>query len=426
VRSASQIIAGKAVEPLFGCGCRWNQQTGERRNMKYNAWTLALISAGVVSLPAVARAEETTNAVLTALSTTTISGYVDTSAHWNPGTGDQNLPAYTPNGKAGGTKADGFNLDLVALTLSKPPGEGDWSAGYNATLLFGPDAVGYNNSFGGFPSDFSLKDAYVELHAPVGNGLDIKLGTYTEILGYEVFEAGNNPNYTRSYGYAIEPTAMTGVLAGYQLNSAVALSAGICDAWNAGVNARSSPPKSESFKTYMASVTFTAPTNFGFLSGSTLSGGVINGYDSVTTADKTSLYIGGTLNTPIPTVKVGAAFDYVMLGPNTFNGVNSSGYQGAFGLYLSWQATPKLAIYSRGEYFTESGYLAAGGIAGGAASAFEVTETVQYDLWKNVLARFEFRWDHAEHGSGFGGFAAGAIPTSENAFLLAANIIYKF
>src|ERR1035441_6372993 len=60
----------------------------------YNAWTVALVSAGVVSLPAAARAEETatTNSVLTALSTTTISGYVDTSAQWNPGTGNANLP----------------------------------------------------------------------------------------------------------------------------------------------------------------------------------------------------------------------------------------------------------------------------------------------------------------------------------------------
>jgi hypothetical protein len=183
----------------------------------------------------------------------------------------------------------------------------------------------------------------------------------------------------------------------------------------------------------MGSVTFTCPTNFGFLSGSTLSGGAINGYDAATTADKTSLYIGGTLNTPISNLKVGAAFDYVMLGPNNFNPANlvvapfhQSGYQGAFGLYLSYQATEKLSLYTRGEYFTESGYLAAGGIAGAAASAFEFTETVQYDLWKNVLARLEFRWDHAEHGNGFGGVAAGAAPTGNNAFLLAANIIYKF
>jgi len=42
---------------------------------------------------------------------------------------------------------------------------------YNATLLFGPDAVGYNTSVGAVNSDFSLKDTYVELHAPLGMGL---------------------------------------------------------------------------------------------------------------------------------------------------------------------------------------------------------------------------------------------------------------
>ena len=125
--------------------------------MKYNAWTLALVGAGVVSLPAVAHADEHTNVVLTALSTTTISGYVDTSMQWNPGTGNQNLPAITPNGRPGGTKADGFNLNVIALTLSKPAGEEAWSAGYNATLLFGPDAVGYNNSVGSARSDFSCR-----------------------------------------------------------------------------------------------------------------------------------------------------------------------------------------------------------------------------------------------------------------------------
>ncbi|MGO8931932.1 MAG: outer membrane beta-barrel protein [Limisphaerales bacterium] len=404
--------------------------------MKYNAWTLALIGAGVVSLPAVARADEHTNAVLTALSTTTISGYVDTSMQWNPGTGNQNLPVITPNGKPGGSKADGFNLDVLALTLSKPAGEEAWSAGYNATLLFGPDAVGYNNSFGSAASDFSLKDTYVDLHAPLGNGLDVKLGTFTEILGYEVYETGNNPNYTRSYGYEIEPTALTGVLATYQLTSAVSVNGGICDTWSAGVNTRSDPPKAESFKTYMGSLTYTCPTNSGFLSGSTLSGGAINGYDAINGVDKTSLYIGGTFNTPITNVKVGAAYDYAMLGPNNIGGpAHQSGYQGAFGLYLSWQATEKLGLYTRGEYFTESGYLAgtagapgygALGIAGTASSAFEVTETAQYDLWKNVLARLEFRWDHAEHGAGFGGFEAGAAPTAENAFMLAANFVYKF
>ena len=41
---------------------------------------------------------------------------------------------------------------------------------------------------------------------PVGNGIDWKMGVFDTIIGYEVFESGNNPNFTRSYGYAIEPT----------------------------------------------------------------------------------------------------------------------------------------------------------------------------------------------------------------------------
>src|SRR5664280_2586522 len=245
--------------------------------MKLNRWTAALAAAGVVTIPSLLQAQ--TNSLLTTLSSTTLSGYVDTSAQWNFGTGNQNLPPYTANGALGGVKADGFNLNVVELVLSKPADSDAWSAGYNVGLLFGPDAIAYNNSVGSSTSDFGLKDTYVDLHAPIGNGLDIKLGTYTEIIGYEVFEAGNNPNYTRSYGYALEPTQMTGALATYQVSDALTAMFGICDAWNAGVNARSFPAKAESFKTYMGMLTFTAPTNMSFFSGSTLSIGAINGFD---------------------------------------------------------------------------------------------------------------------------------------------------
>ena len=410
--------------------------------MKSNLWTSALIGAGLLSVPGASYGEEKPSPVVTALASTTLSGYVNTSAHWNLGTGNQYLPPYTPNGQPGTTKADGFNLDVVALTLNKPAGETPWSAGYNATLLFGPDAVGYNTSFIGAKqaatSDFTLKDTYVDLHAPLGNGLDVKLGTFTETLGYEVYEAGNNPNYTRSYGYMVEPTALTGLLAGYQVLPAVLLNAGVVDTWSAGVNSRAfltTPAKAESFKTYVASMTFIAPTNCGFLSGSTLSGGIINGWDAFNLVDKTSLYVGATVNTPISSLKAGVAYDYVFLGPNALGpegAAENSGYQNVIGLYLNWQATEKLAFNTRGEYFSQSGYLAAGALASGgvgdltARSAFELTETIQYDLWKNVIARGEFRWDHAASDSNsFSGETPGT-PTRDNAFLLAANLIFKF
>jgi hypothetical protein len=399
--------------------------------MKCNKWTLALVGAGLVSLPSVASAEEHTNPTLTALSATTISGWVDTSMQWNPGTGNQNLPLYTPNGAPSGTKADGFNLNSVALTISKPVGEGEWGAGYNATLLFGPDAVGFNNSFGTSASDFSLVDAYVVLRAPVGNGLDFKLGTFASPLGYEVYQGMNNVNYTRSYGYELEPTQLTGLQMAYQFGSMVSAMAGVVNTWSAGINNRAFPPqgpKAESYKTYIGSITLTAPDSLGFLSGSTLTGGIVNGDNALipsTTlgvggATETSFYAGGTIKSPLKWLSCGVAFDYECIGPNRAAVVvNNSGYQYAGAFYLLLQPTEKLSINARADYLNQSTYLATTGLPG---EALALTGTIQYDLWKNVLTRAEFRWDHALNGSD----PWGPQTSLDNAFMLGLNIIYKF
>src|SRR5205814_8679653 len=102
--------------------------------MKFNKWTLALAAGGVVSLGSIAQAEEKPmSQVLTAVSSTTLSGYVDTSLIWKPGTGNANLPgrAFDGNNPAGGgNKLDGFNLNVVEINLEKPLSEDQWEAGY--------------------------------------------------------------------------------------------------------------------------------------------------------------------------------------------------------------------------------------------------------------------------------------------------------
>src|ERR1051325_4808954 len=107
--------------------------------MKCNKWTMALAATGVVSLGSVAQGEEAAqHQVLTALSSTTLSGYVDTSAIWKPGTDrgavGGRMPGHTFDGA---DKMDGFNLEAVKLTLEKPLDEGNWSAGYKTDLIFG-------------------------------------------------------------------------------------------------------------------------------------------------------------------------------------------------------------------------------------------------------------------------------------------------
>src|SRR5215467_14421612 len=85
--------------------------------MKFNKWTIALAALGVVSLASAAKAEEKASSVMTALSSTTLSGYVDTSMQWNPGTGNTYVAPYKFNSAS---KADGFNLDVVQLRIEKP------------------------------------------------------------------------------------------------------------------------------------------------------------------------------------------------------------------------------------------------------------------------------------------------------------------
>jgi len=54
------------------------------------------------------------------------------------------------------------------------------------------------------------------------------------------------------------------------------------------------------------------------------------------------------------------------------------------------------------------------------------TLTVGYSLWKNVVTRGEFRWDHSLSGDRpYGGTVAGS-PSEKNAVSVALNIIYQF
>jgi hypothetical protein len=391
--------------------------------MKVNKWTIGLAAAGLVSLPSGAQSEEKASPLMTALSSTTIGGYVSSSVWWVPGTGNANLPTFAYGGPA---KADGFNLDVVKLSIERPLDEGQWSAGYKADVLFGPDANGFATTSTGTAfatSDFALKQAYVALRAPAGNGLDLKLGVWDTIIGYETFDSGNNPNYTRSYGYTIEPTTHTGLLATYQLSEMLGIAAGMANTFGPTINGRAHPPqgpKAESYKTYMGSIAFTAPESMGFMQGSTLYAGVINGFDSGAGDDRTHWYLGGTVATPVTGLKLGASMDYTKADVEAPTG-NDNPYAGAYAAYLSFAASEKLSLHGRLEYANSDT-----GVLGATSKVIALTGTVQYDLWKNVLSRLEARWDHSASGDeAYGGTTVG-LPTKKNNFIFAANLIYKF
>ena len=431
--------------------------------MKINKWTKVLCGAGLITLPMLVNADETKNFVETAVSATTLSGYIDTTAFWAPGTGNVNQPGLVPG--QGATVLDAFSLNVVSLTIAKPLDESEWAAGYNVQLLLGPGAAyhGTGQIVDFNSADIAFNEAYLALRVPVGNGLDFKVGQFATFNGYETYDAYKNPNWSRSYGYYIESVAHTGIAASYKFCDSVSMQLGIAN--NAGFNNQEDAKSPiESKKAYMGLITLTAPESFGFLKGATLSGGITYG-DALLSGDPTTtpsgsnisgdplpagttgysqgnFYVGTTIPLPVTGLSLGLAYDY------TSGSVFKDSYANAFAQYLVWQATEKLKLNLRSDFGwgsnapvdgtdaygnTETAQGAFGYTsAGNANQLWSLTGTIDYALWKNVISRFEARWNHCLTGDAPFGATHAADPGTplegglKNDFSLGVNFIYMF
>ena len=405
--------------------------------MKVNQWTLGLAAAGVISFGAVAQAEEKpSNQVLTAVSSTQISGYVSTSAHWNPGQSTGFAAGAGSSYLAG--KGDGFNLDVIQLTISKPLDESEWSAGYVAELWMGPDATVLGNAIGaGGSGSISLAQGYIALNVPVGNGLTLKVGTFNTIIGYEGNNSPDNPNYSRSYAYTFGPFQHEGVVATYKVCDGFTATAGVANVQNTGLTLRRANGV-QSQKTYLAAVSLTAPDSWGFLKGAVLNAGVVDGATAAAAglaAETQNIHVSATIPTPWETIKTGAALDIL----RTDRAADTTAIAG----YASFNnvGIEKLKLNTRVEYFDNgSAAVALGGAPGaargaaaavgaGAAEILATTITADYQLWANVISRLEYRWDHDLSGGAHlpGNVNSGAVAGgNNNAHLIALNLIYKF
>ena len=359
--------------------------------MKFNQWTLGLAAVGAVSLASVVNAEEAKLSTLnTALSNTVISGYVDAGVQWNLGNANSFAnPAYGVGG------ADAISVNNVTVSLDKPLDESPWASGYHVDLNYGSSKI--------VAVDNYIRQAYVALRTPVGNGIDWKVGAVDGITGYEGNTAYMNPNYTRSYGYNLNPASYAAVLGTYKVNDIVSATAGLANGFS-NVNTLSS-------KDYIASVALTAPKSCGFMSGSTLNLQTIQ-----TFGNGVNFYsVNGTFNTPIAALKLGLAYD------KTESLAAAAADGNIYGAYVTYQATDKLNFALRTEYVDGQNLGTPGfGFGAGKGKGEEITATVSYDLWANVVSRAEFRWDHAESAYQFNN------NNTENAYLLAVNLVYKF
>jgi len=384
--------------------------------MKMNKWTMGLAAAGVVSLASTAQAEE--NSVLTALSSTVISGNVEASY----------VGGFSTNNNM--HNDGGFEANGASLSIGSPLGEGDYGAGYNLELLLGARA----GAFAGDGSDQHLKNANIGLNVPFGNGIDLTAGLFDTIVGYEVEASGHNPNVMRSFGYVQGPRTHTGLLAATSLTDGLSVSVGLTNGFDAATGQEGNDGSAQ--LGYVLGAELTVPDSLGFLGGSTLYVGYVNGnddgnqhtWDDATTEDvdesgyngddNTLLYIGASVNTPIEGVAIGVAYD-----DRVWEAANGHTESDSVGVYATYSLSDDATISARYDNGTVQ-FLS-------FEDSFEnLALTLDYSIWENVLTRLELGWE-----SGVGAFGTQAVSQfrdvydgapAGNSSYFALNAFYSF
>lgn len=353
------------------------------------------------------------NYVVKALSEISISGFVQASYFYNVDKPDDGLSdAYLWN-----TKDNNFSLNKFKLTIaSKPLDPEKWDAGFRASLMFGEDAPQLNtpgsNGSGGSSTSFNdVREAYVELNAPIGTGLNIKAGELISLLNYESGDGGAaNVNFSQGNQWWFTgngPSA--GVQATYNFTPKFGVVARVDNGLYQG------PVDNNSGKAFSTSFNF-KPTDkfwaniYGFWDDQPA--------DNVTKGFGT---IGGIQLTK--ELGTGYEFDYF-----NFDNAGDNTEVWSIGSWTWYDFTPTTGIAFRADYIDSlhgSGILGPAVRPGAGLSTTDTdgnlasfTLTVNWKPTPNVKVQPEIRFDTTSYGNGLDG--------RENRLTVGAGISYLF
>ncbi|HEX7862647.1 MAG TPA: outer membrane beta-barrel protein [Verrucomicrobiae bacterium] len=352
-----------------------------------------------------------TNAVK-ALSDIQISGFVTASYFYDTSDPEDRKS----NGYLWNTSENSFSLNKVKVTIASAPVErsGDsWDAAYRASLIFGEDAPIVNTG-GELQGLEDLREAYVELNAPLGSGLNIKAGQLISLLNYESGDGGAaNPNFSQGYQWFYTgngPSA--GVQLGYTFTDWLDAKVRVQNGLYAGA------VDNNSSKTYMGSLGFKPLPDLWF-SVIGFGGHESAGFD----------LLGGSLLAGYQFTEafgIGFEFDYFQFDPSPA----PEAELWSVGAWLTYNFTEKVGLALRGEYLDDSdGFgipnISLGGRPGSAIVSPDtegvlssLTLTLNYKPVPNVKVQPEIRYDHTSYEDGFDG--------QESRFLVGAGISYLF
>jgi len=232
---------------------------------------------------------------------------------------------------------------------------------------------------------FDVEEAYITGRVPIGNGPQLKVGKFVALEGYEVIESPNNLNYSRGFLFGLAvPFTNTGVLASYSFTDWLSAQAGVVLGWD-----RSNLTNVGPSGTGQISVTpiKDLPIAFNFIVGPEVSG---NQNPIRMLYDLTASYTG------FKDVTLGFEFDYGWQANDVFlssQGSNDSAKWYGIGAYAAYDFLKDFRVALRQEWFKDAQGVRTGTLGG--VTLFSTTATIQYNIWKGLYARGEYRHDNA-------------------------------
>jgi hypothetical protein len=355
----------------------------------------------------------TESSPVAALSKTTLSGFVTASYFYN-----FNSPAdRTSDGYLWNTRDNQFTLNKFKITLASPPVERSgekWDAGYRASLIFGQDAWAVNT--GGTAQGFDeLREAYVELNAPIGTGLNIKAGHLISLLNYESGDGGAaNNNFSQGYQWWYTGNGPgTGIQLGYTFTDWMSLNVRVQNGMFSGPNEGNDP------KTVIGSLNL-KPTKDLWVN--------LIGFGG---AEPAFTLTGGSVLAGYQVTKefnAGLEIDYFSYD---VPGVKSNFDTWSVGTFLSYDLSETFALGLRAEYLDDPGrnipaigHFNPTSTIGQTSPATEngdlasIALTLNYKPVKSVKIQPEVRYDMTSYTKGFDGHGA--------RFIVGAGITYMF
>jgi hypothetical protein len=343
--------------------------------------TKEIPSSGKVAQDAMAADD---NPVMTLFKQTKLSGFVDAGyqVSFNQMHKDD-APAGAHNPiRIFDTQDDSFYLHAVQLNLEKLATK-DMIVGYHLELAAGHDPSIYD------AGTIALQEGWLQIMAPLGNGLDIRVGKMAALTGYEVIENVNNMNYSRGMLFGIiQPFTATGIRASYWFAEQFGATIGFTNGLNFTNDTFSDDDRSKMVEFQVAAkpvkdLSITATLMYGHESNISASTG-----DGVYIFDLVVAYTMDKLT-------IALNFDKSSIQGVATSAASTRGPLSGIALYAKYAFTDTLSEALRIEYFSdENGLLVDGGAAAGAR-VFAITATTEMKVANQLILRAELRADNS-------------------------------